>query len=178
MLVCQLQGLWPVKLEMADMHDFSHLSPGGNTGTIRSSARPYTSQYAAIAAVCSAIADDGSKGEEHHSDAHWIAVSREAKNNPVLALKLIKQGKPQKKAISILAASPRHLSEFTKRKMVKVCPGWECLDTEDRNMAAFIYSTTYDDGNGYLSGFRAAQNKIEKYIEPWNEEDIRSVKIN
>lgn len=39
-------------------------------------------------------AADVSPAIDSHSDAHKIAVSQEAKSNPVLALRLIKQGKP------------------------------------------------------------------------------------
>lgn len=106
-----------------------------------------------------------------HTNAHWIASSREAQNNPILALKLIKRRTPHEDAIGTLQVSARHLSNFTKRKMIAVCAGWECLDTEDRNMEAF----TYSDDNGYHAGFFAAQRVLEKHVEPWTEEDIRSL---
>lgn len=61
-----------------------------------------------------------------HSNAHWIASSPEAKNNPILALKLIKRRTPHEEAIDVLRVSHRHLSKFTKRKMIAVCAGWEC----------------------------------------------------
>jgi len=161
------------------MYDFSHLSPKVNTGIPLYSARGYgsSSRYAAVVAVYDAGTDDNKPAGSQHSDAHWIAVSREAKNNPVLALKLIKRAEPHQKAISILAASNRHLSEFTKRKMANVCPGWECLDTEDRNMEAFIYGSTHDDASGYFAGIKAANQALEKYVEPWNVEDFRSIQV-
>lgn len=112
-----------------------------------------------------------------HSNAHWIASSNEAKNNPILALKLIKRRTPHEEAIGTLQVSHRHLTDFTKRKMIAVCPCWEVLNTEDRNMEAFTYSTTHNDDNGYLAGFRAAQRVLEKYVEPWTEEDIRSLSV-
>lgn len=107
-----------------------------------------------------------------HSNAHWIASSNEAKNNSILALKLIKRRTPHEEAIDTLQVSARHLSNFTKHKMIAVCAGWECLDTEDRNMEAFTYSMTHSDENGYHAGFFAALKVLEKYIEPWNEEDM------
>lgn len=110
-----------------------------------------------------------------HSNAHWIASSNEAKNNPILALKLIKRRTPHEEAIDTLQVSARHLSNFTKHKMIAVCAGWECLDTEDRNMEAFTYSMTHSDDNGYHAGFFAAQRVLEKHVEPWTEEDIRSL---
>ncbi|AHM72081.1 hypothetical protein [Yersinia hibernica] len=109
-----------------------------------------------------------------HTNAHWIASSREAQNNPILALKLIKRRIPHEDAIGTLQVSARHLSNFTKRKMIMVCAGWECLDTEDRNLEAFTYSMTHSDENGYHAGFFAAQRALEKHVEPWTEEDIRA----
>lgn len=113
-----------------------------------------------------------------HTNAHWIASSREAQNNPILALSLIKRQIPHEDAIGTLQVSARHLSNFTKRKMVAVCAGWECLDTEDRNIEAFIYSMTHNDENGYWAGFKAAQRVLEKHVEPWwTEEDIRVLSV-
>ncbi|HHH0286664.1 TPA: hypothetical protein ACPZMX_001162 [Yersinia enterocolitica] len=102
-----------------------------------------------------------------HTNAHWIASSPEAQNNPILALSLIKRRIPHEDAIGTLQVSARHLTNLTKRKMIAVCAGWECLDTEDRNMEAFTYSATHNDENGYWAGFNAAQRKLEKYVEPW-----------
>ncbi|PWC12958.1 hypothetical protein [Brenneria corticis] len=111
-------------------------------------------------------------GDDAHSDAHRIAVSDEARNNPVLALKLIKKKTSSDEAIKTLASSPRHISEFTNRKMAAVCPGWELLDEEGMNMAAFLHSMSHSDGNGYLAGIRAAQKALEKYVEPMTAEDF------
>lgn len=110
-----------------------------------------------------------------HSNAHQIAVSLQARNNPILALKLIERGEPADLAIEILTDSDRYLSSFTKRKMKAICSGWECLDTEDRNLEAFKYSTLYQDCNGYNAGFYAALRALEKNIEPWLAEDIRLI---
>lgn len=112
--------------------------------------------------------------DSRHSNAHWIASSREAQNNPILALSLIKRRISFEDAIGTLQVSARHLSNFTKRKMIMVCAGWECLDTEDRNLEAFTYSMTHSDENGYHAGFFAAQRALKKHVEPWTEEDIRA----
>ncbi|MBU9808724.1 hypothetical protein J1785_03015 [Rahnella sp. SL6] len=100
-----------------------------------------------------------------HSNAHQIAVTRAARNNPILALKLIERGEPAELAIETLAVSARHLSNFTKRKMNTVCSGWECLDTEDRNLEVFTYSTLHQDSNGYSAGFNAALRALDKFVE-------------
>ncbi|WP_261279602.1 hypothetical protein [Serratia liquefaciens] len=56
--------------------------------------------------------------------------------------------------------------------MAKSYPGWECLDTEDQNMAAFQYSMLNNDANGYHAGLKAALAALEKYIEPTTWEEI------
>ncbi|CNK90738.1 hypothetical protein [Yersinia pseudotuberculosis] len=112
-----------------------------------------------------------------HTNAHWIASSSEAQNNPILALKHIKRRTPHEDSINVLRVSHRHLSNFTRCKMIAVCAGWECLDTEDRNIEAFTYSMTHNDENGYWAGFKAAQRVLEKYVEPWNEKDIRALSV-
>jgi hypothetical protein len=115
---------------------------------------------------------ENSLAEDGHSDAHKIALSQEAKNNPVLALRLIQQGKPYQQALQKLQSSVRHLSLFTKRVMEKSYPGWECLDTEDQNMAAFQHSRLNNDSNGYRAGLNAALVAVEKFVEPLTLEDI------
>ncbi|HFD2059297.1 TPA: hypothetical protein ACF2D8_000098 [Serratia marcescens] len=109
---------------------------------------------------------------DSHSDVHKIAVSQEAKSNPVLALRLIQQGKPYQQALEKLHSSARHLSRFTQRIMAKNYPGWECLDTEDQNMAAFQHSMLNNDSNGYHAGFKAALVALEKFVEPLTLDDV------
>ena len=116
--------------------------------------------------------EDGQPSECCHSDAHLIAVSKEAKQNPILAFHLIAEGIPHQRAIARLQGSVRQLSLFTRRAMAKVYPGWECLDTEDQNMAAFQYSLLNNDTNGYHAGLKAVLVAIEKFVEPLTLEDI------
>lgn len=110
-----------------------------------------------------------------HTNERWIALSSDAKANPILALKLIKRGVPYEEAIGTLQVSARHLTNFTKRKMIEVCPYWECLDTEDRNLEAFNYSKAHSDDNGYHAGFNAAQMALEKHAELCIEGNIRTL---
>ncbi|MDL4581023.1 hypothetical protein QRZ28_03785 [Raoultella ornithinolytica] len=116
--------------------------------------------------------EDGQPSECRHSDAHLIAVSKEAKQNPIQAFHLIAEGSPHQRAIAILQGSVRHLSLFTRRAMEKVYPGWELLDAEDQNMAAFQHSMINGDTNGYRAGFNAALSALEKFIEPVTYDDI------
>lgn len=116
--------------------------------------------------------EDGQPSECRHSDAHLITVSKEAKQNPIQALHLIREGTPHQQAISRLQGSVRELSLFTRRAMEKVYPGWELLDAEDQNMAAFQHSIINGDANGYRAGFNAALSALEKFIEPVTFDDI------
>ncbi|WP_447886442.1 hypothetical protein [Serratia fonticola] len=115
--------------------------------------------------------------EDSHSDAHNIAVSQEARNNPVLALQLIQQGEPCQQALQELESSVRHLSQFTQRVMAKNYPGWECLDAEDQNIAAFQYGTLSNDTNGYLAGLKAALVALDKYVEQPTLQDMNNLMI-
>lgn len=110
--------------------------------------------------------------ETRHSDAHLIAVSKEAKQNPIQAFHLISEGTPHQLVISRLQGSVRQISQFTRRSMEKVYPGWELLDAEDQNMAAFQHSMINGDTNGYRAGFNAALSALEKFIEPVTFDDI------
>ncbi|WP_368763569.1 hypothetical protein [Klebsiella variicola] len=116
--------------------------------------------------------EDEQPPECRHSDAHLIAVSKEAKQNPIKALHLIADGLPHQRAIARLQVRARQLSQFTQRVMEKVYPGWELLDAEDQNMAAFQHSMINGDTNGYRAGFNAALSALEKFVEPATYDDI------
>lgn len=116
--------------------------------------------------------EDEQSPECRHSDAHLIAVSREAKQNPILAFHLIADGFSHQRAIARLQGRARQLSKFTRRVMEKVYPGWEFLDAEDQNMAAFQHSMINGDTNGYRAGFNAALSALEKFVEPVTFDDI------
>ncbi|WP_373631610.1 hypothetical protein AAHV35_27955 (plasmid) [Klebsiella variicola subsp. variicola] len=116
--------------------------------------------------------EDEQPPECRHSDAHLIAVSKEAKQKPIQALHLIADGLPHQRAIARLQVRARQLSQFTQRVMEKVYPGWELLDAEDQNMAAFQHSMINGDTNGYRAGFNAALSALEKFVEPATYDDI------
>ncbi|MGU3528284.1 hypothetical protein [Raoultella planticola] len=119
--------------------------------------------------------EDEQPSECCHSDAHLIAVSKEATQNPILAFHLIAEGIPHQRAIARLQGSVRQLSRFTRRAMEKVYPGWELLDAEDQNMAAFQHSMINGDTNGYRAGFNSALLALGKYVEPASMEDMLSI---
>lgn len=97
------------------------------------------------------------------SEASRIAVAQEARNNPVLALELIRRRRPYDAAMKVLKSRHRMLSLFTIRKMEAVCPGWECMDEEDQNMTAYRHSLVHNDSNGYRAGLRAAGEKLRGF---------------
>lgn len=157
------------------MNDFSHL--GFQILGLQSSGpanRRSPEQRQALALLRGNSQPEDLQAKPKYSNAHRIAVSQPAKNNPILALKLIDRGESSERAIETLEASYRHLSNFTKRKMIAICSGWEFMDTEDRNQEAFTYSTTHQDSNGYRAGFNAALKALEKYVEPLMPEGIRT----
>ncbi|EDW2053692.1 hypothetical protein S518_001441 [Salmonella enterica subsp. enterica] len=109
---------------------------------------------------------------QRHSDAHHIASSQEAQNNPVLALQLLRQGTDSRRASEQLSSQARMLSRFTARYMASTFPGWECLDDEDKNSAAFLSSLSDGDRNGYRAAFHYALNKIRTYLDPVSTEEM------
>ncbi|HHQ6001664.1 TPA: hypothetical protein ACSRWF_003544 [Morganella morganii] len=153
-----------------ETYSFAHLSP--DTPRAQGYAGRSLMYRAAAASVSDGPATEHSRT---HSDAHCIAESQEAKNNPVYALALIKRNVPHQSAIEQLAGSPRHLSRYTTRKMEALYPGWELLDDEDKNMAAFRHSTQNSDSNGYTASLRAAGEKLAQYLEPMTEAEVQAL---
>ncbi|MGJ0626907.1 hypothetical protein [Xenorhabdus bovienii] len=152
-----------------DLYAFSHLRPDANR------TRGYNGRYAAMTSLNVQSEPQEDNGTDTHNNAHWIARSQEAKNNPVYALRLIDNHTPYQSAIAKLRGSYRHLSRYTTRKMEAVCSGWELLDGEDKNLEAFNYSLRTDDANGYQVSLRAAGEKLEKYIEPMTADDVQAL---
>ncbi|HCM62820.1 MAG TPA: hypothetical protein DIT05_09775 [Morganella sp. (in: Bacteria)] len=153
-----------------DPYSFAHLLPD----TPR--AQGYTGRGLMYRHSTASVSNEPAT-EHHrtHSDAHCIAESQEARNNPVYALTLIKRNVPHQSGIEQLTGSPRHLSRYTTRKMEALHPGWELLDDDDKNMAAFRYSTQNSDGNGYTESLQAAGEKLAQYIEPMTEAELQAL---
>ncbi|MGJ7081112.1 hypothetical protein ABMZ97_14655 [Morganella morganii] len=152
-----------------DTYSFAHLS----LDTPR--AQGYAGRSLMYRAAASVSDETATEHSRTHSDAHCIAGSQEAKNNPVYALTLIKRNVPHQSAIEQLTGSPRHLSRYTTRKMEALHPGWELLDDEDKNMAAFRHSTQNSDSNGYTASLRAAGEKLAQYLEPMTEAEVQAL---
>lgn len=153
-----------------DTYSFAHLSPD----TPR--AQGYAGRSLMYRTAAASVSDENTTEHNRtHSDAHCIAESQEARNNPVYALTLIKLNVPHQSAIEQLTGSPRHLSQYTTQKMEALYPGWELLDDEDKNMAAFRYSTQNSDRNGYTESLRAAGEKLAQYLEPMTEAEVQAL---
>lgn len=153
-----------------ETYSFAHLSPG----TPR--AQGYAGRSLMYRAAAASVSNENATEHNRtHSDAHCIAESQEAKNNPVYALALIKRNVPYQSAIEQLTGSPRHLSRYTTRKMEALHPGWELLDDEGKNMAAFSHSTQNSDSNGYTASLRAAGEKLAQYLEPMTEAEVQAL---
>lgn len=153
-----------------DTCSFAHLSPD----TPR--AQGYTGRSLMYGATVASVSDkNATEHSRTHSDAHYIAESQEARNNPVYALSLIKRKVSYQAALKQLTGSPRHLSRYTTRKMEALHPGWELLDDEDKNMAAFRHSTQNSDSNGYTASLRAAGEKLAQYLEPMTEAEVQAL---
>jgi hypothetical protein len=154
---------------VSDLHAFSHLRPDAKQ------ARGYTGRYASWYSSRYQPEPQEEYTTDTHSNAHRIASSQEAKNNPVYALHLIDNYTPHESAIEMLSESHRHLSQYTTRKMEAICSGWELLDDEDKNQQAFTYSAMNDDANGYQASLKAVGEKLEQYIEPMTEDEVQAL---
>ena len=79
---------------------------------------------------------------KQHSRGHNVAVSTEAKDNPVLAVRLLKETELSSKKIKLkLASSPAALSVFTMKFMEENDPTWEFQDDEEKARTALMFST-------------------------------------
>jgi hypothetical protein len=112
---------------------------------------------------------------KQHSRGHNVAVSPEAKNNPVLAVRLLKETELSSKKIKLqLASSPMALSVFTQKFMEENDPTWEFQDDEEKARTALTFSTQNRDANGY-SLPRVALKALKKMEEPLTEDEVKAL---
>lgn len=110
-----------------------------------------------------------------HSREHNVAVSDEAKANPILAMRLLTDTDLSSKKIIIqLADAPQALSKFTQNFMETRDPTWEFQDEEDQALTALTYSSQHNDANGYTAGWNRAFRALEKLKEPLTDEEHQS----
>lgn len=111
-----------------------------------------------------------------HSRGHNVAVSTEAKNNPVLAVRLLKETKLSSKKIKQqLASSPMALSVFTQKFMEENDPTWEFQDDEEKARTALMFSTQNRDANGYSAAQSSAIKALKKMEEPLTEDEVKAL---
>ncbi|MGA7586040.1 MAG: hypothetical protein WCB03_08430 [Rouxiella badensis] len=110
-----------------------------------------------------------------HSRKHNVAVSDEAKANPILAMRLLNDTDlSSKKIITQLADAPQALSKFTQNFMETSDPTWEFQDEEDQVLTALNYSNRHGDANGYRAGRERAARALEKLKEPLTDDEHQS----
>lgn len=110
-----------------------------------------------------------------HSREHNVAVSDEAKANPILAMRLLNDTDlSSNKIIAQLADAPMALSKFTRNFMEANDPTWEFQDEEDQAQTALTYSSQHADANGYSAGWNRASRALEKLKEPLTDEEHQS----
>lgn len=109
-----------------------------------------------------------------HSREHFVAISDEAKENPILAVRLLQETKSGSKEIKAkLRASDPALSKYTNSFMEARDPTWEFQDDQEKNATAFIWSTMNADKNGYIASREQALKALAKMVEPMTEKEYQ-----
>ncbi|WP_186378292.1 hypothetical protein [Yersinia massiliensis] len=113
---------------------------------------------------------------DQHSRSHNVAISDEAKDSPVLAIRLLKDTDMNSSKIKKrLAEDPEALTVFTQNFMEQRDPTWELQDDEEKAMTALTYSAGNADTNGYLAGRQKATKALAKMVEPMTEDEIQAM---
>ncbi|WP_447886443.1 hypothetical protein [Serratia fonticola] len=111
-----------------------------------------------------------------HSREHNVAVSDEAKANPILAIRLLKDTDLSSKKIKAkLSLSPQALSKFTQNFMEENDPTWEFQSEEEKARTALTYSVNYSDKNGYSAASVSATKALKKMEEPLTEDELKAL---
>ena len=111
-----------------------------------------------------------------HSREHNVAVSDEAKANPVLAIRLLKDTDLSSKKIKAkLASAPLALSKFTQNFMEENDPTWEFQSDEEKARTALTYSVQNSDKKGYSAASISATKALKKMEEPLTEDELKAL---
>jgi|GEM_PF-1321074 len=111
-----------------------------------------------------------------HSREHNVAVSDEAKANPVLAIRLLKDTDLSSRKIKAkLASAPQALSRFTQNFMEENDPTWEFQSDEEKARTALTYSVQNSDKNGYSAASISATRALKKMEEPLTEDEVKAL---
>ena len=120
--------------------------------------------------------DEQPAAPKKHSRGHNVAISEEAKNSPVLAVKLLRETDLSSKKIRVrLSEEPQALSKYTIKYMEDNDPTWEFLDDEERVSKALQVSANKGDINGYMTARHQAVQALKKMEEPMTEDEIKKV---
>jgi len=161
------------KKDNKTMFDFNHLKPGA-------SARPRADEQYQDQSTQQRLDGDNASNTVYrpsqHIRAHNVAVSDEAKANPVLAIRLLKDTDLSSKKIKAqLANAPEALSKFTQSHMEENDPGWEFQDEEEQAFTASSYSLNNSDKNGYRAARDRATKSLAKMVEPMTEDETQAM---
>jgi hypothetical protein len=111
-----------------------------------------------------------------HSREHNVAVSDEAKANPVLAIRLLKDTDLSSKKIKAkLASAPQALSKFTQNFMEENDPTWEFQSDEEKARTALMFSSQNSDKNGYSAANISATKALKKMEEPLTDDELKAL---
>lgn len=162
------------------MKSFKHLFAGNSKASAGTG--PFSHLFSASDDAPVLVDTDKQKNREiiiakpsQHSREHNVAVSDEAKANPILAMRLLTDTDlSSKKIIAKLADAPMALSKFTQNFMETNDPTWEFQDEEDQANTALTYSTQRADANGYRAGRERAARALEKLKEPLTDDEHQS----
>ncbi|MEQ1968485.1 hypothetical protein ABLA30_16040 [Xenorhabdus nematophila] len=120
--------------------------------------------------------DEQPAAPKKHRRGHNVAVSEEAQNSPVLAIKLLRETDLSSKKIKAkLQDEPEALSKFTSKYMEKHDPSWEFLDDEEKAFKAMTFSVNNGDANGYNQARHHAVNALKKMKEPMTKDEVQAL---
>ncbi|WP_053083847.1 hypothetical protein [Providencia rettgeri] len=157
------------KSSLQPINDFQHLAVNADNDTSND-----PQQEQAMTLIESS--DEKPTAPKKHSRGHNVAVSEEAKNSPVLAVKLLRETDLSSKKIRTrLSEEPEALSKYTIKYMEENDPTWEFLDDEERVRKAFQVSANKGDINGYMTARHQAVQALKKMEEPMTEDEVKKM---
>lgn len=148
--------------------DFSHLNKSTGAYAASDELPEQSESDGGMAPDIAGITDKGNRVREKHTRGHNVAVSDEAKKNPVLAVKLLRSTKlSSSEIIRRLKEEPEAITAFTEKFMSENVPEWEFVSEEDKGKQAMAWSVRNDDKNGYNAGRNAARRVLDGMRDPY-----------
>lgn len=154
------------------INDFQHLAANMDNDTSDD-----TQQEQTMTLIESS--DEKPVAPKKHSRGHNVAVSEEAKNSPVLAVKLLRETDLSSKKIRVrLSEEPEALPKYTIKYMEENDPAWEFLDADEQALKALTVSSQRGDINGYMKAKQQAVSALKKMEEPMTEDEVLNLVKN